>query len=110
MVLGPHSVVVVLVLYDPERYMVPRLRVSGPPGSDRVIRFQTRRRILQSATQRPFDKNESENEAPFGRVRRQVVDLVVGQARVGDIQQADVVRQRGGECLYERRLFRPSGP
>lgn len=45
-----------------------------------------------------------ENNAPFGRIRHQVVELVIGQATLGKIQQAYVVRQRTGEGLNERRL------
>jgi hypothetical protein len=48
-----------------------------------------------------------ENETPFGRVRHQVVELVVGQATLGEVQQAYIIRQRTSECLNERGLSRP---
>ncbi len=49
-----------------------------------------------------FDKNKT----PFGRVRHQVVELVVGQATFGKVQQAYIIRQRPSQSLNERRLSR----
>ncbi len=47
-----------------------------------------------------------ENETPFGRIRHQIIELVIGQATLGEVQQAYVIRQRTGECLDERRFSR----
>jgi hypothetical protein len=37
-------------------------------------------------TEHSFDQNET----PFGRIRRQVVELTVGQARLGECQQTNL--------------------
>lgn len=47
-----------------------------------------------------------ENNAALRSVGEKVVELVVRQAAFGEVEDADVVLERSGESLDERRLAR----
>lgn len=55
---------------------------------------------LRSARKRRVDVLEK-HHAPLRRVRQQVIELVVGEAALGQVQDADVVVERASEGLDE---------
>jgi hypothetical protein len=79
----------------------PSVYVPEVPGRTYLPVFA----CLNALVKRGIDVFD-ENETPFGSVRHQVVELVVGQATLGEVQQAYIIRQRTSECLNERGLSR----
>jgi hypothetical protein len=60
---------------------------------------------LRSLRERGIDILE-QHDAALGRIREQVVELVVRQASLGQVEDADVVVERTGERLDEGRFAR----
>lgn len=48
----------------------------------------------------------NEYNAPLGRIRQQVDQLVIGESSLGQVHEADVVRKRARESLNKGRLSR----